>query len=164
MGDEPAARAWSSAEGPVDVLVVIAGRMCARSRLRSHHPPPRLATSPATVEPNTRMVHLPLRSWSSSSVASAPWGNASLPLPASSACPCLTRVSCAAPAASSRVGARWPCCDAQRSRSKHDSCRCATSIARIAMPRFLHMVDICIVRCSFGGRLPRSMGEGKRAG
>lgn len=63
--------AWLSPEGRVGVLVLIAGRMCARSRLRSHHPPPRLATSPATVEPNMRMVHLPLRSWSSSSVALA---------------------------------------------------------------------------------------------
>ena len=70
--------AWLSPEGRVGVLVLIAGRMCARSRLRSHHPPPRLATSPATVEPNTRMVHLPLRSWSSSSAAPAPWGSASL--------------------------------------------------------------------------------------
>lgn len=154
--------------------------MCARSRLRSHHPPPRLATSPATVEPNTRMAHLPLRSWSSPSVASAPGPRVSRPhsdLSASSACPRLTRPSCAAPAASWRVGARsvastssrapgsiarscaagkagfpasvarWPCCDAQQSLAKHDACRFAASIASSAMPRFLLRLANCMMRC-----------------
>lgn len=130
--------AWSSSQGPVDVLVLIAERAPGRARaLRRPHSGPS----------------------------------------ASSAYPRLTRTSCAAPAASWRVGARsiastssrasrsivrscaagetgfpasvarWPCCDAQQSRAKHDACRFAVSIASSAMPRFLLRLANCMMRC-----------------
>lgn len=145
------ARAWSSSQGPVDVLVLIAegapGRARALRRLQGVTP-----------------------RW---------------PLPASSACPRLTRTSCAAPAASWRVGARsvastssrapgsiarscaagkagfpasvarWPCCNAQRTLSKHDSCRCDASIASSAMPRFLLSLADCMMRCGIAAGVRR---------